>query len=85
MLFMKSATVFHWRLFRTYTSLLQVGYKLYYRQTVAQLRVNKDKYVYLSQLFPLFRLTPYRCNLLYTNTGITPKDVAFHYAFILRD
>jgi len=47
-LFMKSGTVFHWRLFRTYTcmSLLQEGYKLHYRQMVAQLRINKEMCIF---------------------------------------
>jgi hypothetical protein len=36
-LFMNSGTIFHRRLYKTHTSLLQEGYKLYFRQNVAQL------------------------------------------------
>jgi len=36
-MFMMNGTVLHWRLFRTYMTVLQEGHKLYYRQTVAQL------------------------------------------------
>jgi hypothetical protein len=32
----------HQRLFRTYMSLLQEGYKLYFRHMVAQQRINKE-------------------------------------------
>jgi len=42
MFFMNSGTVFHQRLLRTYMSLFQEGYKLYYRQMVAQLPINKE-------------------------------------------
>jgi len=42
MFFMKSCTVFHYGLFITYMSLFQEGYKLYYRQMVAQLHINKE-------------------------------------------
>jgi hypothetical protein len=37
MFFMRSGTISHYRLFRTYISLFQEGYKMYYRQMVAQL------------------------------------------------
>jgi len=40
MFFMKSCTVFHYGLFTTYMSLFQEGYKLYYRQMMAQLHIN---------------------------------------------
>ena len=82
MFFTKSGTVFHWRLFRTYTSLFK-GDKLHYRLTVTQLRVNEDKCI-SNNRFQLFCPSPYRCNLQYMNTGIMSKDVASHYAFILR-
>jgi hypothetical protein len=36
-LFMDSGTIFHRRLSKTHISLSQEGYKLYYRQNVAQL------------------------------------------------
>ena len=42
MFFMKSGTVFHWRLFRTYMSQFQIRYELYYMQMVAQLHINKE-------------------------------------------
>ena len=44
--FVKRGTVFHQRLFRTYMSLFQEGYILYYRQTVAQLLINKEMCVF---------------------------------------
>jgi len=43
---MKSGTVFHYRLFRTYTSLFQEVYMLYYWQKVARLRINKEMFTF---------------------------------------
>jgi len=48
---MKSGTVFHNGLFRTYTGLFQEGYKLYYRQMVAQLCINKKKSVFHNRFY----------------------------------
>jgi len=42
MFFMKSDTLFHWILFKTYMSQFQVRYKLFYRQMLAQLHINKE-------------------------------------------
>jgi len=42
MFFLKSVTVFHKRLFRTNMSLFYERYHLYYRQMVAQIRINKE-------------------------------------------
>lgn len=50
MFFVKSGTILHWRLFRTYVSLFQERHRLYYMQMVAQLCINED--VYLSEQFP---------------------------------
>ena len=46
MFFMNSGIICHQRLFRTYMSLFQEGYKLYYRQIVAHLRVNKEMCIF---------------------------------------
>jgi len=62
-------------------SLFQEGYKLYYRQIVAQLHVNENKYISHN----CFHYFVHPLIHAYTNTGIMPKDVASHYAFILRD
>jgi len=64
---MKSGTIFHYRLFRTYMSLFQERYKMYQRQMEDELCVNK-KNMCLSQPSPLLFPSPV-CQCTYICPG----------------
>jgi hypothetical protein len=77
---MKRCAIFHFRLFTTYVSLFQEGYKLYYRQMVAQLHINPLN-VELNPICHLLALFGAHTILHVSRIRVNKEACVFHNSF----